>query len=551
MKIRHIVWGLLCAMSCVIGVTAATITVTDGGDSGAGTLRQAVVDAVDGDIIDFSGVTTVTLGSTISPTQDGVTVDGGGNVTITTARASRVFLFNARERWSFKGLTFDDCESDGTVHECDGGVFYILNASVSFENCVFTDNSSLKYGGAVYLKYDSFGSFDNCIFTGNSAGQSGGAIGGEYQADMYLIDCNIYSNSTALNGGGVAAMTGTFIDCDFYGNSATSSGGGLSISAYEGTTMTGAVVNCTITNNEAGGSGGGVYVNTDNCNVTVTDSLIAENISAGSGGGLCTFATDDTFSVTIKNTTIRNNKTSVATTYFGGGGISSSSNMILEDCSILDNEAPLGSAGGVLASGTLFTFTFKNCTISGNSSGAESSVAKAGAGGGVHARFGTVNFYNCTIANNIATNLVPQARSGSGGGIFFYYNSTHVKLYSTIVADNSAIYEGSDIFCYSAGYSIDSTNSLIGITAGANYTISGSGNVLDVDPILSALGDNGGDTLTMAIDETSPARNVGYNPLSLAYDQRGIGYLRDDGNGVDIGAFEWLPSSDGTLIIVN
>jgi hypothetical protein len=59
-------------LPCVIGalllsvtdIPAATITVTNGNDSGSGSLRQAILNASSGDIINFSpSVTTVTLTS--------------------------------------------------------------------------------------------------------------------------------------------------------------------------------------------------------------------------------------------------------------------------------------------------------------------------------------------------------------------------------------------------------------------------------------------------------------------------------------------------------
>jgi hypothetical protein len=36
----------------------------------------------------------------------------------------------------------------------------------------------------------------------------------------------------------------------------------------------------------------------------------------------------------------------------------------------------------------------------------------------------------------------------------------------------------------------------------------------------------------------SPAIDAGSNPLGLAFDQRGDGFPRENGGGVDIGAFE-------------
>jgi uncharacterized protein (TIGR03382 family) len=85
---------------------------------------------------------------------------------------------------------------------------------------------------------------------------------------------------------------------------------------------------------------------------------------------------------------------------------------------------------------------------------------------------------------------------------------------------------------------VTANNSLIEDPTGA--TVAGAGNV-NADAVLGALQDNGGPTFTMAIGASSPARNTGSNPLTLTTDQRG--QARDDGNGVDMGAYERQPNT--------
>ena len=58
------------------------------------------------------------------------------------------------------------------------------------------------------------------------------------------------------------------------------------------------------------------------------------------------------------------------------------------------------------------------------------------------------------------------------------------------------------------------------------------------DPLLGTFGDNGGPTMTIPLLDGSPAIDTGNNPLQLATDQRGDGFARSIGGGVDIGAFE-------------
>ena len=88
-SVKHslmIVLALLALTFGALGVTpahAATIAVTNANDSGAGSLRQAIADAVTGDTITFSGDFTIHLASALIIDWD-VTIDGAGHtVTIT------------------------------------------------------------------------------------------------------------------------------------------------------------------------------------------------------------------------------------------------------------------------------------------------------------------------------------------------------------------------------------------------------------------------------------------------------------------------------------
>jgi hypothetical protein len=109
----------------------------------------------------------------------------------------------------------------------------------------------------------------------------------------------------------------------------------------------------------------------------------------------------------------------------------------------------------------------------------------------------------------------------------------HSKIFSTriqscdgIVGKNNAT-TGPDI-----RGAVVADHSFISNTAGS--TIAGTNNVLNVDPLLGPLADNGGPTQTHALLPGSPATNV----AALANDRRGSGYARIVGIGIDFGAFE-------------
>ena len=68
-----------------LSAQAATLTVTSSADNGVGSLRAVVGTSTTGDVIVFDpSVTSIALATTVTMAK-GVTIDGGGTVTITRA----------------------------------------------------------------------------------------------------------------------------------------------------------------------------------------------------------------------------------------------------------------------------------------------------------------------------------------------------------------------------------------------------------------------------------------------------------------------------------
>ena len=150
-----------------------------------------------------------------------------------------------------------------------------------------------------------------------------------------------------------------------------------------------------------------------------------------------------------------------------------------------------------------------------------------------------LKIYNSTIANNSCY--------WYGGGICIEGTGA-CELYSVIVAGNDGIAHAADDL-YGTYDKVE--YSLIEVNNGYTLTV-GNDNIEGQDPLLSVLADNGGSTMTHALDKTSPAYNVGTNSLALLYDQRNEDiYLRSSSGGVDIGAFEFnLPPPTGIIITI-
>src|SRR6478735_7989246 len=89
--------GALCLIA--LSTQAATITVTNTNDSGAGSLRQALADAVDGDTINFNSSLngeTITLTSGQLVVDKSVAINGPGapNLAVNGNAADRVFYIS-------------------------------------------------------------------------------------------------------------------------------------------------------------------------------------------------------------------------------------------------------------------------------------------------------------------------------------------------------------------------------------------------------------------------------------------------------------------------
>jgi hypothetical protein len=183
------------------------------------------------------------------------------------------------------------------------------------------------------------------------------------------------------------------------------------------------------------------------------------------------------------------------------------------------------TGGAIVNKGTL---EIENSTISGNYARDGSGIYNSTTGydTGLWIR-------NCTLVDNNANN----------GGDGFFVGGLYLELATSINGEHisNSIFGGSGPFT--------SPNKDCKIIAGGLETniqnLIQDGSCLPAlsgDPRLGELSDNGGSTLTCALQPGSPAINAGSNaavPAAMAYDQRGKGYPRIQNTQVDIGAFEY------------
>jgi predicted outer membrane repeat protein len=294
---------------------ATTITVTNGNDSGPGSLRQALADANDGDTINFdASVGTVTLTTAELAIDKSVTLSGAPQM-VTVARASqtefRIFHVMPGHSVEIDGLTI----SGGHITGDNGGGILNDNSTLTIAHCTVNGNAVVSAS------------------PGNNFG------GGIHNSGTMTLDQVIVNNNNTFFCG-----CGNFI----------SSGGGIS------NTGTMIIIAGTVQSNFGFWSAGGIY-NTGM--LTITGSTIVNNQTGnpghfgGSGGGIINGGT-----MTIQDSTISGNTAHGGDLQGGDGGGISGNNNTITNSTITGNSALHG--GGVAGGGNIAHTTFSNNSAS-------------------------------------------------------------------------------------------------------------------------------------------------------------------------------------------
>ncbi|MBN3950895.1 MAG: right-handed parallel beta-helix repeat-containing protein [Nostoc sp. NMS7] len=386
----------------------STFTVTNTSNSGAGSLRQAVLNAntlTGKDIINFGGLFSDGLAHTISLTGSGLsiiddlTIEGinASKLTIKDDSVSRVFDIAKGVISAINGLTitntYNGAGGGGAISNV--GVLTLSNSIITGNtvnnNVTDSDGKTSSYGGAIYntgsltVDYSSItGNSVGYNITGNSSiDREGGGIFN--QGSLTVKHTTISYNNSNDGGGGIYSDgTITLNNSTISGNSADFEGGGI----YASGTIT--VNNTSITSNTAAkGDGGGIY-QLGNGNLLVNNSTISTNKASAGGAILGGY----TGTITVNNSLINANS---------GGGI------------YIDNE---------------YSLTVNNSTISSNTTN--------GNGGGIYAPDGSDGSVT-SIKNSVITNNTAM----QGGGI-----STNIDLIvsNSIISGNKATYQGGGIY---------------------------------------------------------------------------------------------------------
>jgi CSLREA domain-containing protein len=324
------------------------------------------------------------------------------------------------------------------------------------------------------------------------------------------------------------------------------------------------VANCVIRAN-VGVHGGGLANMANGAGtavMVVSNTLVLSNTAddylggKGTGGGLYSRAKDHgTAILTVTQSVVRGNTAHSSGGSWGrgnGGGVGSGvtcgagacdARLAVVDSTVSGNTAfgqggdMIGNGGGLLITGG--TAKLVNSTVSGNR--AAGTGVNCGLGGGIavisHYVPVTVELVNCTVSNNTAA-----AHGGGVASVIRHFPPTTI-FRNTIIAGNGAPLAAN---CHNDGGMLSSLG--YNLEDGDTCNLSQPTDLVNTDPLLEPLANNGGPTETHALPEASPAADQGSCP-GANVDQRGMPRPADlpgvpnADDGCDIGAYELHPEA--------
>ncbi|MET0232945.1 MAG: choice-of-anchor Q domain-containing protein [Rhodanobacteraceae bacterium] len=467
------------AASHAPGGAGNTLPVTSCTDdpADAGSLRNVLASAAEGDTVDLAALTCSTITLVNGPLDTSVlgehhlydvTLQGPGRdaLTIEAAGQSQVLVIGGfssdKGTFTANDLTIANGTYGGSLAACVEGFggALVLNR-VAVTNCHTTGHYALLFGGAVDVT--TLVMTDSSITNSTSAATSAGntaAGGGAYVSDSVTLV------RSTISGNGVTAPVASTGD-GYY-----SVGGGL----YSRGDLT--MTDSTISGNSIdvaadgeGAPGGGIYVRGI---ADISGSTIDRNVADGDGGGIFK---------------------AIFSVYGEPGGTNPQTKLTIRNSTLTGNTAARG--GAIASSRPVY---LANSTIAGN-------FADDGAGGVLFNLVGIIDSAGILDAQS----TIIAANTGGDGA----------TLALDLAADDTLVVTGSHDLIVDAG------------------AIELPADTIAADPMLGALGDNGGPTQTLALLEGSPAIDAGSNPFDLEFDQRGEGFPRVVGAAADIGAIEF------------
>lgn len=499
---------------------------------------------------------------------------------------------------TYAELIMDNGQVNGNTAATRGGGLYVDQGHAKLSGTSIFENWTEWYGGGIAVWTGSAELSEVQVYS-NTTDEYGGGVSAIY-GDAFITDTHIYHN-LAYEGGGLYLSDGNAVlsDTQIVSNTANSAGGGVYLEdAPAVLTMDGGQVydnwsedgggvyvdegnitlrNMQVTENVTLGFGGGMYLNPDNAilsniqvvgntsedegggiyfdgeTLTMTDSIIEGNTAVNDGGGLYADG-PSTISNTIFQYNVsgddgggiynrRNMELAYSTVYSNtasnqGGGIYQNSDISIIHSTVSENHAT-AHGGGLESNGSGSYIGYS--TFSGNTANA--------LGGAISNHAGELKLFNSTLSGNYATN---------GGGAIRYRTSSGDSILTHVTIANNNSGDDGESLVIASGVTVTTENSILSssgemvcsrvmVSQGFNLNSDDScgldalGDLVDTDPMLKPLADNGGETETHYPLPYNPIIDYiseGENGCGLTYldDQRDS--ARPVNGACDIGAVE-------------
>ncbi len=251
--------------------------VSNGNDSGTGSLRDAISSASSGESIFINtDVELISLSSDLNITKSLLIKSLG----FTTIKGDNTFRLiddnNTQNDLTFENLRFIN-GNDGAYGGGIGG----QNVNLVLTNCIVEDNEVTgSYGGGIATRGTSSSlTLNNTIVRNNKSGSYGGGIGIMDGAQVTMIDSEISNNSAGYGGGiqlfGSSSLnaTNTVFHANKNNDGVTTSYSGKAILASDNTDVT--LTNVSVTGHVSGGD----VIEIKNGSLTVKNSLFSNQNS--------------------------------------------------------------------------------------------------------------------------------------------------------------------------------------------------------------------------------------------------------------------------------
>jgi fibronectin-binding autotransporter adhesin len=463
-------------------IAPAVLIVINGNDSGAGSLRQALLTAdstthaaPDTILLHIPGITSggpneILLHSQLdSKGNVNIVGPGAGKLEVITTSGIRAFNFNdgnsaTDEPVSISGISIVGFNANGS-----GGAIY-SNDSLTLNHVIISGNISSQSGGGVDV--DGNGSavpikatIISSLISDNTATGDGAGLFFSHLGAVTITNSVIANNvTTGSPGGGLNANitapgTGIHISgTQIINNSAPEAGGAWlddQAKAPSKILITTSTISGNISTNKSDQGGGGLYI--EDGATTLSNTSIINNVATYAGAGVQ--VKGNFTSLAVVASTISGNRTTksnanelVGTGLYVYGAKSPTTQPVSIAGSTIADNVSAGGAGGIFA-GDGANLSVTGSKIIGNTGLTH---------GGLYLRGYAGDVTSLTIAGSTIADNSSQA---TGGGIDTF-GATHVTISSSHITGNFASAGGGGIFLGAATSATVKNNIITGNSAG-------------------------------------------------------------------------------------